>query len=142
MKKVKRLCSKISKEQNKLFLVLIIGYVILFCMNYFLMLSSTFVFIVTILLFVMHNMFINLKKYDTETIMKNNFLYILLSIPCLIFCIIFYSILFVGIIVFNIENIWLTLLLALIDSIISLILTIKINKHFKKKIKTNDSTSD
>lgn len=142
MKKVKRLCSKISKEQNKLFFVLIIGYVILFCMNYFLMLSSTFVFIVTILLFVMHNMFINLKKYDTETIMKNNFLYILLSIPCLIFCIIFYSILFVGIIVFNIENIWLTLLLALIDSIISLILTIKINKHFKKKIKTNDSTSD
>lgn len=142
MKKVKRLCSKISKEQNKLFLVLIIGYVILFCMNYFLMLSSTFVFIVTILLFVMHNMFINLKKYDTETIMKNNFLYILLSIPCLIFCIIFYSILFVGIIVFNIENVWLTLLLALIDSIISLILTIKINKHFKKKIKTNDSTSD
>ena len=128
MKKVKRLCSKISKEQNKLFLVLIIGYVILFCMNYFLMLSSTFVFIVTILLFVMHNMFINLNKYDTET--------------CLIFCIIFYSILFVGIIVFNIENIWLTLLLALIDSIISLILTIKINKHFKKKIKTNDSTSD
>lgn len=142
MKKVKRLCSKISKEQNKLFLVLIIGYVILFCMDYFLVLSSTFVFIVTILLFVMHNMFINLKKYDTETIMKNNFLYILLSIPCLIFCIIFYSILFVGIIVFNIENIWLTLLLALIDSIISLILTIKINKHFKKKIKTNDSTSD
>ena len=142
MKKVKRLCSKISKEQNKLFLVLIIGYVILFCMDYFLELSSTFVFIVTIFLFVMHNMFINLKKYDTETIMKNNFLYILLSITCLIFCIIFYSILFVGIIVFNIENIWLTLLLALIDSIISLILTIKINKHFKKKIKTNDSTSD
>lgn len=135
MKKIKRLCINISKQPNKLFLGIIIAYVILFICNTFNMVKSDFLFSISLTIYALYDMFIDLGKYEDETIMENNFLYVILSVHCPIMFIICCSLTSIYMKLFNATKIGEFVIFGIVNIIITITFTTKINRYFKRKIK-------